>query len=352
MVACDRGSGFEREATDEDCRPPEYSALILRQQVEAPVDVARSVWCRATRPDPAREQPEPIADAREDLLDRQRSDPRGGQLEGQRNAVEVIASCGFPGRARGRETKPGCCRWARSTNSCTASDAKTASGEGPEATAAAVGRPARPQPGAARDWWRRSSGARRRQQSVGKLSRTHRADVRNCRAPATARASRAGRTTSARPTGWLALLHRPPVQSSLGRAKDRDCTESTTHTPSRYASTTSSATCNASRVLPTADADEGHQSLARQQPLDLHQLALAADERRQWLRHIRALAALGHSPFGARSCAHRSDEPIACRASVSIQCSSPRTCPKDRRIAEISTAKLLSSTTAPATPHQ
>ena len=40
-----------------------------------------------------------------------------------------------------------------------------------------------------------------------------------------------------------------------------------------------------------ADANDGQQSLARQQPLDLDQLPFAADERRQWLGQIRILAA-------------------------------------------------------------
>ena len=59
-----------------------------------------------------------------------------------------------------------------------------------------------------------------------------------------------------------------------------------------------------------ARAHERQQAFARQQPLDLHQLALAADERRQRLGQIRALAALRSVPALVRKFGDRSDETI------------------------------------------
>ena len=60
-----------------------------------------------------------------------------------------------------------------------------------------------------------------------------------------------------------------------------------------------------------ARSHERQQALTRQQPLDLHYLAFAADERRQRLGQIRSLAAHGTLSRLGRDLDDRPDEPIA-----------------------------------------
>jgi hypothetical protein len=87
--------GFEREAAGEDGETAEQRALEPGEQVVTPVDAGaqRSLaWQRGAVA--ARQQAETIGKVRGDLLDGQRADARRGELDRQRNAVEVAADVG------------------------------------------------------------------------------------------------------------------------------------------------------------------------------------------------------------------------------------------------------------------
>jgi hypothetical protein len=68
------------------------AALGLAQELIAPVDGrAQRLLARDGRPAATGEQAELVVEARRDALDRQHLDPRGGQLDRQRDAVQAPA---------------------------------------------------------------------------------------------------------------------------------------------------------------------------------------------------------------------------------------------------------------------
>ena len=106
-----------RRAGAEDRQPPREPALGLVQQVPAPVDDgAQRAVARERGAAAAGEQPEAVVQALGELADRQRAQPRRGQLEREREAVQAAADllarrvvhheAGQRGRARGRRTAP------------------------------------------------------------------------------------------------------------------------------------------------------------------------------------------------------------------------------------------------------
>ena len=78
------------------------------QQVPAPVDERlERLLARQGGPPAAGQQPEPVAQALEDLADGQDRHARRGQLDGQRDAVETLADLGHDRRIGGRQLEPG-----------------------------------------------------------------------------------------------------------------------------------------------------------------------------------------------------------------------------------------------------
>jgi hypothetical protein len=121
-VGAHRLDGLERERTAEHAQLGQQRPLGGSEQVIAPVEqrAQRAVaWHGGAAP--AREHREHVVQPRGELLDAERGHLRGGQLEGERQAVEPRAH-GRDRRGRaGGEREPGCTACARSTNSCTAS---------------------------------------------------------------------------------------------------------------------------------------------------------------------------------------------------------------------------------------
>ena len=71
LAGRDRRGRFEREATGEDRQPPEYCALLLCEQIEAPVERrAQRLLARQRSVGSTGEQPEAVIETSTDLLDR------------------------------------------------------------------------------------------------------------------------------------------------------------------------------------------------------------------------------------------------------------------------------------------
>src|SRR5439155_3048295 len=104
----DRGGGVEREASREHRQPPQDDALRLGQQLVAPVERrAQRLLARQRRAAAACEEPEAIVEPRRDAFDAERGDARGGELDGERHAVEAAAD----GRRRRRQSTVGYVPW-------------------------------------------------------------------------------------------------------------------------------------------------------------------------------------------------------------------------------------------------
>ncbi|MGH3984160.1 MAG: hypothetical protein ACRDST_16125 [Pseudonocardiaceae bacterium] len=91
--------GLQRPAASERCEPPQQRPLTLAEQLVAPVDGGLQgllAWHR--RAAAAGEQVEPIAQALGDLPGREYPHPRGGQLDGERDAVELLTDLRDGGR--------------------------------------------------------------------------------------------------------------------------------------------------------------------------------------------------------------------------------------------------------------
>ncbi len=79
-------------ASDEHGQPPQQRPLPLAEQFPAPLDHrTQRLVPRFSSTVPSRQQPEPIAHPGGDLLDRQGTQPRRGQLDRQRQPVEGFA---------------------------------------------------------------------------------------------------------------------------------------------------------------------------------------------------------------------------------------------------------------------
>ena len=91
-VVADGRRALRRHAAGEDREPLGERALGVGQQVPAPVDDgAQRAVARQRGAAAAGEQPEAVVEPRGDLSARHRAQPRGGQLDGQRQAVEPAA---------------------------------------------------------------------------------------------------------------------------------------------------------------------------------------------------------------------------------------------------------------------
>ena len=96
--------GFHREAVDEDRQPAQHSALRFGQQVVAPVDRRSQGLVTGHLGSVAgTEHPEAVMKASRDLFERQDTDPRGGQFDRQRYAVETTADLNGALTVAGRE---------------------------------------------------------------------------------------------------------------------------------------------------------------------------------------------------------------------------------------------------------
>jgi hypothetical protein len=91
-LAGDRADAVQGPGAPEDRQPPQQAAFGLGQQVVAPVDGRpEGALPRLGRPRAAGEQGEPVDHALGQLAHRQGRDPRGGELDRERHAVEVPA---------------------------------------------------------------------------------------------------------------------------------------------------------------------------------------------------------------------------------------------------------------------
>jgi hypothetical protein len=100
----DRLGGLQRATPYEHCQAGEERLLARRQKGIAPVDGApeRLLASRQVTP-PARQQPEPAAQARQQRLRRQELDARGGQFQGQGQAVQPATELGHGRRVGVRD---------------------------------------------------------------------------------------------------------------------------------------------------------------------------------------------------------------------------------------------------------
>ena len=95
-------------AAGEDRQPPRQRALGFVEQVPAPVDDrTQGLVPRRSRPRAVREQPEPVAEAAADLVDRERAQASRRQFDRQRLPVELTADLGHgrPQRGGDREAR-------------------------------------------------------------------------------------------------------------------------------------------------------------------------------------------------------------------------------------------------------
>jgi hypothetical protein len=91
--ATDDLGGWQRKAAGKDRETHEKPLLIRIQQVVAPIDQRpQGLLPRQGRAAPSRQQPEAIAEARGDLLHRQRAHSRGSELDGERNAIQPLTN--------------------------------------------------------------------------------------------------------------------------------------------------------------------------------------------------------------------------------------------------------------------
>ena len=114
-VTADRRHGRQAEAPGEHCQPGEQGLLVGRQQAEAPVErVAQGPlpFGQVTRS--GGQHAHPVVEPGQQRLRGQQPDPGGGQLDGQRQAVQPTADLGdgldvAPGQleARGLGAGPG-----------------------------------------------------------------------------------------------------------------------------------------------------------------------------------------------------------------------------------------------------
>ena len=156
---------------------------MVLHQAPAPVDHgAQRAVARQRGAAAAGEQPEAVVEARGELLDRHRAQPRGGELDRQRQPVEAAADLARRRRRRARSRGAAA---ARSLNRRTRGVVGSSGGIGDEALARDRQRLAAggddPQPGAAG------------QQLVGELGDGARSGARSCRAAGSSRARRARR---------------------------------------------------------------------------------------------------------------------------------------------------------------
>ena len=179
-----------RHAAGEDREPLGERALGVGQQVPAPVDDrAQRAVARQRGAAAAGEQPEAVVEPRGELVERQRAQPRGGELDRQRQPVEPAADLDDRARRSPSSTaKPGAAAAARSANSSTAgcASASSTSASGRAGRAAAPRRAARRRCRAARGWWPGRAAAGSARAARRRARRRRRSGARSCRARASA----------------------------------------------------------------------------------------------------------------------------------------------------------------------
>ena len=157
--AADGGGGLLGRARLEHGEPARERALVVVEQAPAPVDHrAQRAVARQRGAAAAGEQPEAVVEARGELLDGHRPQPRGGQLDRQRQAVEPPADL----RDRRRRARTRARRRGRGRGTARSRDRRRAAGPG---------RGSRRRSPAARGWWRRSAGPGRRPSSRSATAR-------------------------------------------------------------------------------------------------------------------------------------------------------------------------------------
>jgi hypothetical protein len=118
--AAHRFRSFERETSRENGKTPEEHALLVVQELVAPVDQrTQCLLARERGLVVASQQAEPVVEARRDVFDGKRPRSRGGKLDRKRNAVQLVTSTSAI--AFCSVTRNVDCAAARSMNSCTTS---------------------------------------------------------------------------------------------------------------------------------------------------------------------------------------------------------------------------------------
>jgi hypothetical protein len=103
--------GLQRPAAGKNSQPGQEPLFRLGQQIVGPVNQgAKRLLARQGGARPAREQPETIVQTGGDLFRGQQFDARGGQFDGERDAVELMAHLGDRGRVFARQCETGLAR--------------------------------------------------------------------------------------------------------------------------------------------------------------------------------------------------------------------------------------------------
>ena len=213
--------GSEREGAGEDRQTAEHGTLVVPEQVVAPADRRMERLLARRSPAAAREEPEAVVEPVDDLTGREVRDLRGGQLDGQRDAVEPTADLRDVSRHdRGSwRTRGARASLARRT----AAPPPTPAPERCPVRAVAPGAPARPAPRAAHGSSPGSSPSGSARAAGRRARRRRRPRARSCRRRAAPRARRGSR--SARPTGhrsrsrWPGGRTRPPKRTPRARPR-------------------------------------------------------------------------------------------------------------------------------------
>ena len=268
---------FEREAAGEDGQAAEEGALGRGEQGVGPVDERpERLVAGQGRPAAAGEEAEAVVQARGDLLHAEHAHPRGGELEGEGDAVQTAAdlrdvrarsgrSPGRRGRRRRRARRRG--PRPRSTGGCGRSaPGRRPARAAPAGPAAGPARRSRRGRRAARGWWRgsRTSGHRCRTAATSRAQASTTCSQLSRRRSARRRPRTA---MSAVCAGWPGASPAPIAVSavpatSAGSARGARGARSTNHTPPGHGqpsgapapASTPAAAWSARRVLPTPPA--------------------------------------------------------------------------------------------------
>ena len=184
----------------EDAQPLQEAPLLvleeIRRHVDGGAEAAVSLLGLRRRPSRAGEEVEAALHERQQLGRRQRPGPGGGQLDGERQAVEPAAQRADRRQRRRRAIPAGAARAAtveEQLHRRRRLDVDLADGDGERGRARRRARPGRR---AAPGWWRRRATTGRRRGAARRRGRRRRGRARSCRARA-ATPSWARRTAAA-----------------------------------------------------------------------------------------------------------------------------------------------------------
>ena len=100
-VADDPRRGIGGPAPGEDRQPAQETSIVLGQEIPAPVDQGvKRLLARDGRPPAAGQEPEPVAEAKGDVIGRHRRDARRSELDRQRDPIEAPADLGHAAHVR------------------------------------------------------------------------------------------------------------------------------------------------------------------------------------------------------------------------------------------------------------